>query len=464
VSSAGPVPQNPGVDGFAAAHQGWSRADLWPESLPLGWHACALKRHLVSLRDGTHGSFDRVQSGVPLLSAKNITEDGRLEVTESESLIAVEDWEEIHRSGYLRLGDLLVTIVGTIGHAAVFEGPEPVAFQRSVAVLRPDSDTLVRFLFYLVQSAYFRHGLLARVKQSAQGGVYLGDLGGVVGAFAPATEQRAIADFLDRETAKIDALIAKKERLIELLQEKRTALISQAVTKGLDPKVPMKDSGIEWLGRIPAHWRVMRLKFAVVQKPDAIKTGPFGSQLLLSEMAGGDVKVYTQANVVDHDLDEGSSFISSDKYEELRAFTVYPGDILVTTRGTIGRCAIVPDGAKLGILHPCLMRVQPNPKKVLREFLAYLIEDSWLLRTQLLFRSNATTIDVIYSNTMRDVKIPVPPVDEQHQIVGYLQSWTSRINTTIARVMEGIDTLREYRPAIISAAVTGKIDVREAAS
>ncbi|MEM7345901.1 MAG: restriction endonuclease subunit S [Chloroflexota bacterium] len=133
-----------------------------------------------------------------------------------------------------------------------------------------------------------------------------------------------------------------------------------------------KHSGFEWLGGIPASWIVAPLKYVTLAKSDAIKTGPFGSQLLSSEMQGHEVKVYNQRNVIDRDLVKGDEYISMEKYEALRSFTVFPRDILITTRGTIGRCVIVPENAELGILHPCLMRIQPHSKKILTEYLILL--------------------------------------------------------------------------------------------
>lgn len=273
-------------------------------------------------------------------------------------------------------------------------------------------------------------------------------------------EQRRISSFLDRETAKIDALISKRERLIELLQEKRTALISQAVTKGLDPNMPMKDSGVEWLGEIPIYWNLIPLKYCAVKKANAIKTGPFGSQLLSSEMMSGEVKVYNQRTVLDHDFVSGDNYVTEDKFYDLISFMVEPGDILLTTRGTIGRCAIVPKDAEKGVLHPCLMRIQPEISTIVPEYLVLLIQDSILVQTQIRLASNATTIDVIYSETMKDIKIPLPPMQEQLVITAAIDRETSKIDAMIAKTREAIYRLKEYRAALISAAVTGKIDVR----
>ena len=273
-------------------------------------------------------------------------------------------------------------------------------------------------------------------------------------------EQTAIASFLDRETARIDALIAKKQRLIELLQEKRTALISQAVTKGLGPGVPMKDSGGEWLGEIPAHWEVKRIKNLLKAKAGAIKTGPFGSQLLSSEMYSGDVKVYNQRTVIDNDFKIGENYISIEKFEELKGFEIFPGDLMVTTRGTIGCCAIVPDEAEAGILHPCLMRLQINQNQAINEYVALLIQESRLVRDQLKFMSNATTIEVIYSESLKSVFLPMPPVGEQRKILELLEINLRHIEGLCSQTSKSLQCLQEYRTALISSAVTGKIDVR----
>lgn len=284
-------------------------------------------------------------------------------------------------------------------------------------------------------------------------------------------EQQFIALFLDRETAKIDALIEKKERLIELLQEKRSALISHAVTKGLpaaaaaqaglDPTVPMKDSGVEWIGEIPAHWNVMALKYATAARKGAVKTGPFGSQLLSSEMISGEIKVYNQRNVIDRDFKSGENYVTKKRFAELKEFSIFPDDVLITTRGTISQCAVFPLDAEMGILHPCLIRVQPNPKSMIPEYLALVIQDNQIVKLQLLLMSNATTIDVIYSDSLKNVKLSLPPVREQEEILDYIQSVNKKISMLITKTKESITFFKEYRTALISAVVTGKIDVRE---
>ena len=280
----------------------------------------------------------------------------------------------------------------------------------------------------------------------------------------PLPEQHAIADFLDRKTGKIDVLVAKKERLIELLQEKRTALITHAVTKGLDPDVPLKDSGIEWLGEIPAHWALRRIKHLLVGRKGAIKTGPFGSHLHSSEMMDSEIKVFNQRTVIDRDIRGGLNYISMAKFDELKAFEAFPGDLLITTRGTIGRCMIIPTEAPPGILHPCLLRIQIDTTLAYDHYIEFLIEESGLTLAQLQLMSNSTTIEVIYSESFKETLLPIPPLPEQRAIADFLDLETAKIDALVAKVREAIDRLKELRTALISAAVTGKIDVRKEAA
>ena len=330
--------------------------------------------------------------------------------------------------------------------------------------LRPLSDCTQSYVMYcLLNEAYIRwidvftYG--ARMPRVSPDQVAISSM-----PLPSLAEQRAIAAYLDRETAKIDALVAKKERLIKLLQEKRTALISRAVTKGLDPNVPMKDSGVEWLGEIPAHWEVKRLKHALSSRKGALKTGPFGSQLKSTEMLAGEIKVYNQRSVINRDFTIGQNYISLEKFSELRVFEVFPNDLLVTTRGTIGMCAVVPLDSERGILHPCLMRMQFDSSIIHNHFAEYVIQDSGYVMDQLDLKSNATTIDVIYSESLSKVWLAVPPVADQRAITAFLGCETAKIDILIGKVREAIERVNELRTALIAAAVTGRIDVREEAA
>ncbi|HMM81143.1 MAG TPA: restriction endonuclease subunit S [Pyrinomonadaceae bacterium] len=361
-------------------------------------------------------------------------------------------------------GDVIVSTVRTYLRAiAQVRHAEPnLVVSTGFAVVRPRACLFSDFLGYLIPASFFIEMVIARSTGVSYPAINAADLVGIKVPVPPLAEQTQIAAFLDRETGKIDELVAEQRRLIELLKEKRQAVISHAVTRGLNPNAPTKHTGIQWLGNIPEHWEVGAIKYFVLQKNGAIKTGPFGSQLTSAEMQSGSIKVYNQRSVIDCDFESGDNFITDAKFADLAGFEAFPGDLLVTTRGTIGRAEILPDNAERGILHPCLLRLQPDNSRINTVFIKTLIQDSNLMRTQLSYLSNATTIDVIYSNTIASVIVPVPPIEEQGEILKFLDAETAKLDALTAEAERAIELLQERRTALISSAVTGKIDVRNA--
>jgi type I restriction enzyme S subunit len=268
--------------------------------------------------------------------------------------------------------------------------------------------------------------------------------------------QRTIVGFLDQETAKIDALVAKKERLIALLQEKRAALITHAVTKGLDPNPAMKDSGIEWLGEIPAHWEVKRLKWLT----ETMVAGPFGSSLTKDLYTRDGYRVYGQEQVIPGDFSIGDYYISQELYRLMTRYAVRPGDVLISCVGTFGKIAVVPEGIEAGIINPRLIKAIPKKSIISPIYLGILLK-SRVAFDQMEQVSRGGTMGVINIGLLSETLLPVPDLPEQLQIADYIRNETAKIDALIAKVREGIEKLTEYRTALISAAVTGKIDVRE---
>jgi type I restriction enzyme S subunit len=361
----------------------------------------------------------------------------------------------------IQTGDLVCSIGPSFGKVmTVLEELDGANLTQGTARVAVSNGNSGRYYFWALRSPIAFQQWESSVGGATFRALNLGPLAETRLPHPPLPEQTQIAKFLDYETAKIDALIEKQQQLIGLLKEKRQAVISHAVTKGLNLDAPMRDSGVEWLCEVPAHWKVAALKHLVRSKSGAIKTGPFGSQLTAADMEGSEYKVYNQRSVIDSDFESGDVFVSESKFRSLASFEVMPGDLLVTTRGTIGHAAILPEGSGRGILHPCLLRVQTDPRKLDTEFLRWLVQESDFIKTQLSYLSNSTTIDVIYSNTMASAIIPAPPTDEQLKIVAFLKEETRRLDTLIERAQSGTGLLQERRTALISAAVTGKIDVR----
>ena len=273
----------------------------------------------------------------------------------------------------------------------------------------------------------------------------------------PQDEQRAITAVLDRETERLDALIARKERQIELLQEKRAALISHAVTKGLDPDAPMKDSGVEWLGEIPAHWEV-----GSVRRYFSVELGKMLNRS--TEDGSGIMKPYIRAaNVHWSGVELDISGVNEMEFSpnQLDRYRLQPGDLLVTEGGvTVGRSTIWNGELDECYYQNSLNRVICLPgSPVSAKFLYY-----WMYFTKINgyvdLLAGKATFGHLTNVMLKDFLMPAPGGLEQHAITQFLDRKTAEIDTLVVKVQESIDILKEYRTALISAAVTGRIQVQ----
>ena len=201
----------------------------WIGQMPEHWESFRFKKVVEKVKDGTHGTHSRTEQGYPLLSAKNIFNNG-IQITDNESLISEYDFKLITSNGFPKKNDLLVTCVGSIGRCCVYPFDEPIAFQRSVAFLRLNKKAFPGFYRYFIESNCYQEQLKTNTKLSIQGGVYLGTLIDLYVCFPPLSEQQKIADYLDTQTAKIDQAIALKTAHIEKLKEYKSVLINDAVT------------------------------------------------------------------------------------------------------------------------------------------------------------------------------------------------------------------------------------------
>ncbi len=272
----------------------------------------------------------------------------------------------------------------------------------------------------------------------------------------PLTEQRNVVAFLDRETQKIDNLIMKRERLIELLEERKTALISRAVTQGLDPEVPMKDSGVDWLGQIPGHWNAVRIRNVA----ESMQTGPFGSQLHSYDYVTGGIPVINPSHLREGRLDpDPTCAVDEQTQSRLRRHQLRGGDLIFARRGELGRCALVTNQEQGWLCGTGSLRVR---------LLKHLADPAFLnlalstrgVKDWLVLESVGATMDNLNTGILARVPLPLPPLLEQREIVDFINQEIDRIDALAGKVREHIEKLREYRRTLISAAVTGKIDVR----
>ena len=266
----------------------------------------------------------------------------------------------------------------------------------------------------------------------------------------PLSEQKQIVSFLDTKTSLIDSLIDKTQRKIELLKEKRTSLINEVVTKGLNPNVEMKDSGVEWIGEIPSHWRTSKLGFYTT-KIGSGSTPRGGSEVYVDS---GIPFIRSQNVHFDGLKMENISHIEPETHQSMKGSTVIKDDVLLNiTGGSIGRCCVVNiEGEMNTNQHVSIIRTTKN---LLNIFLNYIL-NSDVGQSQVVYNISGGNREGLTIEGIRDFRITLPPLKEQQQIVEYLDEQTQLIDKTISIEEKRIELLKEYRQSLISEVVTGK--------
>jgi type I restriction enzyme S subunit len=423
----------------------------WLGDVPAHWEARRLKHLAIEpLKYGASEVADLADPDNPrFIRITDIDESGNLRDKTFRSLP-----EDIAEPYLLRSGDVLFARSGaTVGKTFLYRDTWGRACYAGYLIrFRANrSQIFPEFLAHFATSSFYWDWLSSSFIQATIQNVSAERYANLVIPLPSLDEQRAIATFLDRETAKLDALIAKHERLIELLQEKRTALISHAVTKGLDPSAPMKDSGVPWMGQIPAHWQVFQLRRVaefVDYRGATPEKVPFGIPLVTARnIKNGAIN-----------LDLAPDFIREEDYDGwmVRGFPEV-GDVLVTTEAPLGESAQVVD-PKIALAQRIIL-LKADKCRITNDYLKYYLA-SQSGQGELWSRATGSTAIGIKAYHLKEALLTVPPINEQQAIAASLDRETAKLDALIARVRQGIEKLREYRAALISAAVMGKIDVR----
>jgi type I restriction enzyme S subunit len=426
----------------------------WLGEVPEHWSARPVKR-IAAIQYGIGEPPHYQQEGTPLIRATNV-HAGKL-FAEGMVFVNPSDIPK-QRIVWLSPGDIIVVRSGAYtGDSAII----PADFSTCIAgfdmVLKCHS-ARPQFVQFALLSKYVKEAQIDVHKiRAAQPHLNAEELGSCVLALPSMQEQDDIIAFLDAETAKIDALIDEHRRLMELLTEKRQALISQAVTKGLNPDAPMKPSGIEWLGDVPAHWELKALRrFSCL-----VQTGPFGSQLHAHEYVQAGTPVINPVNMVDGRIVPSAEVgVSEDVLRRLSHQRVQGGDVVFSRRGELGRCAVVTDKETGWLCGTGSMILRLQRRDYHPGYLSRFLSLS-LMRQYFESLSIGTTMDSLSSQTLLAMPMIVPPVDEQSQIASFIDAESDKLDALTSEAQRAIDLLQERRTALISAAVTGQIDVRE---
>lgn len=429
----------------------------WVGKLPSHWNAMPLKYAVIvnreALTEQIEGDFE-----LQYIDIGNVNESGIINPPEKMKFVDAPS----RARRIIKKNDTIISTVRTYLKAVAFieNDDKNLIASTGFATLTSLAQTYPKYLYYLVSSQGFVDTVSANSTGVSYPAITSTELAQISAWLPPLPEQQAIADFLDRKTAQIDTLIEKKQRQIDLLHEQRTALINHAVTKGLNLNAPMKDSGVEWLGEIPSHWEVIRIKLIEGNSETAVQTGPFGAQLHASDYMDDGVPLILIKHVNNLRIsNEDLPRISPEKAEQLSMYRLKKGDIVFSRVGSIGRIALVDEQQEGWLISGQMLRMRIRNPKVHHPFAIYAITG---YSSQIYFdlTSVGSTRDSINTDILRNFPVPIPPLPEQQAIAEFLDRKTAQLDTLIEKIKYQIDLLHEQRTALISAAVTGKIDVR----
>jgi type I restriction enzyme S subunit len=428
----------------------------WLGPVPAHWDVLPLKRRFeVTLGKMVTREGDEDEREIfPYLRSANV-QAGRVALDDVKRMWLSPDEREALS---LREGDLLICEGGDVGRCAVLDRDlEGFGFQNSVLRVRPRHAAENRVLAYWL-TLLKEHGFIDVVCNKATIAHFTADkVNSLPVAIAPEPEQGLIAEFLDRETGKIDGLVREQEALLKLLEEKRAATIAHVVTKGLDPNVPMKDSGVEWLGQVPAHWKAVRLKHVgKIQGgagfPDEYQHNP-DERLPFYKVANLGMSLDGRS------IGPSVHTVSDETAATLRASIIPAGSIVYAKIGA----AMLLNRRRL-VEHDCCidnnmtaLTVDATKANAAWVFL-------WMQILDFKRLTNPGPVPSFSEGAQRDLPILLPPDCDQEEIVGHVEGATAKLDTLAAEARKNISLLRERRAALISTAVTGRIDVRDTAT
>ncbi|MBI2516990.1 MAG: restriction endonuclease subunit S [Opitutae bacterium] len=429
----------------------------WLGAVPTSWGVKRLK-YSASINDDALPETTDPEFEMEYVDISSV--DAVAGITTRESLVFENAPSRARRT--VRDGDTIVSTVRTYlrAIAPVRNPPKNLVVSTGFAVVRPRK-VVPEFLSYALREVSFVESVVARSVGVSYPAINASEVGDIPIPLPSEPEQRAIAAFLDRETGRIDTLVAKKRELIERLQEKRIALISHAVTKGLNPKAKLKPSGLPWLGDIPVYWETKRLRRLLCKIEQGVS--PQCDNAPAAEHEWGVLKAGCCNRGIFRAQENKAIPDEFDVPDELE---VAAGDMLMSrasgSEELIGSVAIVPPQtrAKL-ILSDKIYRLVPMEGQVVARYLAYALQSSGsrsqiqsVISGALGLAKNIAQSDVLH------LAIATPPFVEQQFISDYLDRTTTQLDALMRKAEEAIERLQEYRTALITAAVTGKIDVR----
>lgn len=421
----------------------------WIGQIPKEWEVIKIK-NLCNVTDGTHFSPRTESIGKPYVTVSNVNND--FVDVGNALLISEEDFDILVRQGCQpKVGDVLLSKDGTVGRSAIVGNNNGFVCLSSLGILSPKAGLFSGYLKRSLDSIMLQDQMNRAMAGSALKRITISKINEFHMLLPPLSEQQAIASYLDHKVGQIDASISAINTQIDDLKAYRQSIISETVTKGLDPNVPMKDSGIEWIGEIPEEWDITKLGWAYPNMGSG--TTPDSNNLQYYVEDG--YNWLQTGDLTDGAITSTSKHLSQIAVDEKR-MRFYPiGSIVIAMYGaTIGKVGYLE--IETSTNQACC--VLPPQESMDNRFMFYMMQSS---KTTLISKSVGGGQPNISQAIIQEHRIPVPSVDEQHAIASYLDIKTSKIDATIASLESQRDDLNALKQSVISEAVTGKIDVRD---
>jgi type I restriction enzyme, S subunit len=412
--------------------------------IPAHWEVRRIKFAANKIGSGktpSGGAHVYTYSGIMLIRSQNVHFD-RLRL---EDTVYITDQTDMEMAGSrVREGDVLLNITGaSLGRCCVARlHGQRANVNQHVCIIRPVLQRFdPSFLAYAISSRAVQAQIFNNENGISRDALNFEQVGNLISCQPPLAEQRAIAEFLDGETGKIDVLVAKKKRLIELLQEKRTALITHAVTKGLDPDVPMRDSDVEWLGNIPAHWVEWKMAYLV----EIISGGTPNKENI--EYWRGEVPWVSPKDMKSRIITDTIDHISQIAIDERGLELIEPPAVLIVVRGMILAHTFPVGLTTLPVTINQDIKALRLNKAADPHFFVYLLQGLGSFVLSLIEEAGHGT-KRLRTDLWKSIKVYLPPIEEQQRIAGQLDEEVTKFDRLISQISQGIGRLTEFRTAL----------------
>lgn len=420
----------------------------WLGMVPEHWKTMKVK-YICNVTDGTHFSPATISEGKPYITVSNVKDDF-IDI-ESAGRISIADFNELVKQGCQpETGDVLLAKDGTVGRTAIVKDNDYVVLS-SLGILSPNDNLTSSYLKYMLDSSILQEQMNEAMAGSALRRITITKIKDFIALLPPTSEQRAIASYLDHKVGQIDALISEKEKMVEDLKAYRSSLITETVTKGLNKEVKMKDSGVEWIGRIPTTWQSSKIGW--IYSDLGSGTTPDSNNNLYYKDEG--YNWLQTGDLTDGYITETSKHISQLAIDEKR-MRFYPVDSIVVAMygATIGKVGYLK--IETSTNQACC--VLPPSENMDAMYLFYTMHAS---KGFLISNSIGGGQPNISQSIIREHIIPVPPLKIQKEIASFLQNKIGKIVSTLSELEHQLSDLKSYKSSLITEAVTGKIDLRD---